>query len=121
MICANFESIPVPKDNGNQNQEEFYTNKYHKHIACSYGYKLVFVDDKCSKSFKWYLGKDAAYNFINSMIEESKYCSNLMKKHLNKEFVMTKEDNEDFENSTKSWICDIDYVDNDVETRDYRQ
>ena len=44
-----------------------------------------------------------------------------MKKHLNKEFVMTKEDNEDFENSTKSWICDIDYVDNDVETRDYRQ
>ena len=52
MICANFESIPVPKDNGNQNQEEFYTNKYHKHIACSYGYKLVFVDDKCSKSFK---------------------------------------------------------------------
>ena len=55
------------------------------------------------------------------MIEESKFCSNLMKKHLNKEFVMTKEDNEDFENSTKSWICDIDYVDNDVETRDYRQ
>ena len=33
------------------------------------------------------------------MTEESKYCSGLMKKHFNKELVMTKEDIEDFENS----------------------
>ena len=34
------------------------------------------VDDKFSNSkpFKIYLGKDPVYNFINSMIEESKYC-----------------------------------------------
>ena len=44
------------------------------------------------------------------MIEESKYCSEVMKKHFNKELVMTKEDNEDFKNSTKCWICDNDYV-----------
>ena len=31
---------------------------------------------------------------------------------------MTKEDNEDFENSTKCWICDNGYVDNDVKVRD---
>ena len=37
------------------------------------------------------------------MIEESKYCSDVMKKHFNKELVMTKKDNEDFENSTKCW------------------
>ena len=41
-------------------------------INCSYGYKLVCVDDKFSKPFKTYLGKDAVYNFINNMIEESK-------------------------------------------------
>ena len=29
------------------------------------------------------------------MIEESKYCSDVMKKHFNKELVMTKEGNED--------------------------
>ena len=29
-----------------------------------------------------------------------------MKKHFNKELVMAKEDDEDFENSTKCWICD---------------
>ena len=55
----------------------------------------------CSKSFHSYLGKDAANNFISSIIKESKYCSEVMKKHFNKELVMTKQDNEDFENSTK--------------------
>ena len=53
------------------------------------------------------------------MIKESKYCSDMMKKHLNKELVMTKEDNQDFKNSTKCLICDNDYVDNDVKVRDY--
>ena len=62
---------------------------------------MARVDDMCSKSFHSYLGKDAANNFINSIIKESKYCSEVMKKHFNKELVMTKQDNEDFENSTK--------------------
>ena len=32
---------------------------------------------------------------------------------------MTKEDDEDFENSAKYWICDHLYVDNDVKGRDH--
>ena len=43
---------------------------------CRYGCKLVCVND----------------NFIYSVIEESKYCNEVMKKHFNKELVMTKED-----------------------------
>ena len=58
--------------------------KNQKNIACSYGYKLVCVDDKFSKPFKTYLGKGAVYNFFNRMIEESKYCSEVMKKILTK-------------------------------------
>ena len=61
----------MPENNGKQIPEESYTNKYQKHIACSHGYKLVFVDDKFSKPFKTYVGEDAVYNFINLMIEES--------------------------------------------------
>ena len=48
-----------------------------------------------------YLGKDAVCNFINSMVEKNQYCSDVMKKHFNKELVMIKENNEDFKNSTK--------------------
>ena len=119
IIYADFESILVPKVNGKQNPEESYTNKYQTHIACSYGYKLVCVNDKVSKPFKTYLDEDAVYNFIVSMIEETKYCSDVVKKHFNKEVIMTKEDNEDFTNSTKCWICENDYVDNDVKVRDH--
>ena len=67
ITYTEFESILVPENNEKQNQEEPYTKKYQKYIACSYesyGYKLVCVDDKFSKPFKTYLGKDAIYNFI---------------------------------------------------------
>ena len=70
ITYADIESILVPESNGKQNAEAPYTNKYQKHIACSYGYKLVCVDDKFSNPFKTYLGKDVVYNFINSMIEK---------------------------------------------------
>ena len=57
-------------------------------------------DDKLSITFKSYLGEYALYIFIINVIEESKYCSDVMKKHFNKEHVMTEKDNEDFQNST---------------------
>ena len=99
--------------------KESYTNKYKKHIVWSYGYKLVCVDDRFSRPFKTYLGKDVVYNFINSIKEESKYCKEVIKKHFNKKLLITKEDNEYFENSTKCWICNNHYVDNDVKVRDH--
>ena len=46
MIYVDFDSILVPEDNGNQDPNESYTNKYQKHVACSYCYKLVCADDK---------------------------------------------------------------------------
>ena len=52
-----------------------------------------YVDDKFSKPFKTYLGKDTVYNFINRLIEESKCCSDVMKKIFFLKTVMTKEGN----------------------------
>ena len=120
MIYADFESILGTEDNEKENQNDSYTNKYQKYVTCSYGYELVCVDDKFSKPFKSCFSKDAGYNFISSMIEENKYCSDVMKKHFNKGLVMNKEDNEGFENSIKCWICDNDYIDGDVKARDLR-
>ena len=70
------------------------------------------------KLFKSYLGRDAVYNFINSMIEESKYFSHKIKKHFNKNIAMTKRGDND-EKSTKCWIWDNNYVDDDVKERDH--
>ena len=42
-----------------------------------------------------------------------------MKKHFNKQLVMTKKDNEGFEISPKCSVCDNDYIDGDVKVRDH--
>ena len=39
----------------------------------------LYVDDNFSKLFKSYLG---VYNFISSMIEETKHCSDILTKNL---------------------------------------
>ena len=114
MIYADCESILVPEDNGKQIPNESYTSKYQEHVACSYGHKLACVDDKFSDLFKSYFGKDGVYSFFRSMIKESKHFIDVIKTNFNKELVMTKEDNENFENSTKFWTCDNDYADGDV-------
>ena len=51
--------------------------------------------DQFSKPFKRNLERFC--KFINSMIEERNYCSDMMKKYFSKEFMMNKADNEDFE------------------------
>ena len=56
---TDFENILVPENNGKQNPEESYTEKYQKHIACSYGYKLLCIDGKFAKNWdSWYNSKD---------------------------------------------------------------
>ena len=54
------------------------------------------------------------------MIKESKYCSEVMKKHCNKELVTFKRDDGDLENATNCWICDKVYDDDDdVKVKDH--
>ena len=63
LISADFESILVPEDNGKQSPDKSYTTKCQKHVACSYGYQLVCVDEKLCKPFKSYLGEDGVYQY----------------------------------------------------------
>ena len=51
MIYADFKSILLQENNGNKNTNEYYTNKYQKHVSCMYGYKLICVDKKFCKPF----------------------------------------------------------------------
>ena len=84
MIYAGFSafilSILVPEDNWKKNRNDPQNNKYQKHVTCSYGYKIVCVDDKFIKRFKSLLRKNAVDNFISSMVEESKYYPVVIKK-----------------------------------------
>ena len=60
-----------------------------KYVTCCYGNKSECIDDKFNKPFKSCLGEDAIYNCFNNMIEESRYCIDVIKKRFNRELVMT--------------------------------
>ena len=59
------------------------------------------AENKLSKPFKIYLGKDAVSSFSNGRTKESKYCGDMVNEHFNKELIMAKKNDEDFENPTK--------------------
>ena len=117
IIYADFEIMLLPEDKVKQNPEESCRSKYQKNSPSSYGYKLVCVNDKFSEPFQTDLGKDTMYHFINNMIEENNFCSDVMKKHFNKELLFTKEDKKNSNNSTKCSICDNNFINNVVKVR----
>ena len=71
--------------------EGSYTKKYHDHVPCSFSYKLVCIDNKFSKLIVVYRGENAAYEFIKVILEEFKYYKKIMKKHFNKNLIMSEE------------------------------
>ena len=56
-----------------------YTKKYHKHVPCSYAYKVICIDDRFIKSTIIYRGENAPYEFIEAIFQEHKYCKKIMK------------------------------------------
>ena len=53
------------------------------------------------------------------MVEESKYCTQVMKKHFNKDLVIIKEDDSNFESSVKCWIYHNTLVEDDIKVKDH--
>ena len=75
----------------------FIHKKYQDHFPCSFAYKVVCVDNKCSKDVLLYRGKDAAFKFIKCNFKEYGYCRRVMKKHFCKNLIISAKENEKFE------------------------
>ena len=104
-IYADFEYLLKNVDSCINNDCFSYTSKYQDHIPCSFVYKLVCVDDKFSKDFVLYRGKNAVLKFIQCIFKEYEYCKYMMKKHFNKDLIMSALENEEFERSNIYWVC----------------
>ena len=104
-IYADFECLLKGCDVGIDNDCFSYTNKYQDHIPCSFAYKVVHIDNKYSKKISLYRGKNSVNIFIKCVFKEYGYFRSVMKKHFNKNLVMTAEKNEEFERTNICWIC----------------
>ena len=80
---CNLESVP--------SYEGSYSKTSQDHIPYSFGYKLVCVDVKISKPIVILRSENAAYEFIEAILKEYPYFKKVMKKHFNKNFIMSEE------------------------------
>ena len=101
-IYADFES----NLNSGEIYEDSYSKKYQDHDPCSFACKLVCIDNKLSKLIVVVRGKNAAYEFIKTILTEYQYCKQVMKKNFNKNFIMSYEEEEQLQSSNKCWICE---------------
>ena len=95
-----------------------YTEKYQDHIPCSFAYKVPCVDNRFSKVVVMYKGKNAAYKFIEAVLEEYDYCKRIMKNHFNKNLVMSVDEEERSQLANSCWICKKLFNAGDEKVRD---
>ena len=66
--------------------------KYQYHVLCSFAYKAVCNNDTFIKQIVVYRGENATHGFIKAILNEYKYCKKVMKKHFNKNLMMSEEE-----------------------------
>jgi len=114
VIYADFEAITQKIDSCQPKDENSFSEKFHKHKDCGYGYKLVRChDDKYSKPIQVYRGENVAYKFLEAMIAEVEYCNKIFKNHFNKPMLFTSKVGQKFRSATKYHICKRDFVKGD--------
>ena len=127
VIYADFEAITkkvqgckLSEDMKNEKNKRSYTEAYQTHEDCGSAYKVVCCyDDKYSKDICIYRGENAVYKFMEQMLEEVKYCKDVIKKNFNKPLVMTEDDEMRFKQMDECYICGEKYVEKDVHVRDH--
>ena len=120
VIYADFEAITEKISGCRPNNNKSFTEAYQKHTDCGFGYKVVCCyDDKYSQPLKIYRGEKAVYTFLEYMLDEVKYCKQILKKEFNKPLNMTKENEEEFQKAEECHICNKKYTNQDIRVRDH--
>ena len=118
-IYADLECITEKICSCQPSDKKSYTEKYQKHTACSFDYKVVcHYDKKFSKDMVIYRGGDCIDKFMKCLFEELNNCQKIMRGNFNKPLQMTNIDEESFRKATHCHICDKKYKKDDEPVRD---
>ena len=119
-IYADFECTTEKISGCQPSDKKSFTEKYQKHTACSFGYKVVCHYDKSySGDVVIYRGEDCIQRFIKCMFEEVKNCQSIIRDNFNKPLKMTNKDEKSFKMATHCHIREKKYRVDDVPVRDH--
>ena len=121
VIYADLESI-LQKLTVTQKEEmeQEQTEKLQKHVACSYGYKVVCCyDEKLSKPFKMYRGLDIVNKFFTDIFEEEEEILEKLNKFQNTPMYMSNEENMHHKKATRCYVCNCDFNAENRKVRDH--
>ena len=76
------------------------------------------VDNKFSKKVVLYRGKNTVYKFIKTIFNEYDYCGKVIKRHFNKNLIMSAEEEERFQLRNFCWIYNKLFDVGDEKVRD---
>src|SRR6266536_2315918 len=120
VIYADIEALLIPIENEKQNLNKSYAIHTQKHEACSIGYKVVCSEnDKFSKPFKMFRGKDEIPKFFESLFEEEKEIIKHMKTFKKTDMIMTLAQREEYNLATNCYICDGIFTEDNKKVRDH--
>ena len=103
-----------------QETEHDQTEKLQKHVACSYGYKVVCCyDDKLSKPFKMYRGVDSVNKFFSDIFEEEKEILEKLKDFKNTPMKLTNEEQNNHKNATNCYVRHCSFTTENHKVRDH--
>ena len=87
-----------------ESYEVSYSKKKKKnqdHVPCSFAYQLVCVDDEFAKPIVAFRGENTAYEFIEAILKECQYFKKVMKKHFNKNLIISEEEEEQYQSGIR--------------------
>ena len=94
-----------------------HTQKYIKIIFIAVLLIKLFV--LIIKSVALYKGKNAAYKFVEAILEEYDYCKKVIKEHFHKNLIISAEEEERCQLTNSCWICDKLFDVGDNKVRDH--
>ena len=119
VTYADFESVTEKVSGCQPSGNKSHTEKYQRHTACSFCYKVVcHYDKQYSRDSVLYRGEDSISVFMKSMFRDVKNCQDVIRDNFNKPLKMTARDECNFKKATCCYICKKKYKD-DEPVRDH--
>jgi len=115
VIYADFESqLCKIKNYDEQDEDESWSIKTNKHKICSYGFKVVCLeDDSYSEPYREFRGKNAAYKFLQALFEKEEELANQLEKFKKSKPNLSPKEERQFNRTTNCYLCNSKFTKDD--------